>query len=358
MYAAIAFSDGTILGGRGFGAIGKTTGEVVFTTSIVGYEESVTDPSYKGQILTFTYPMIGNYGVRSGQIESSGIQVNGVIVREYNEFYHHRLAHESLGDFLKEYNVPGICGVDTRMITKKLRDSGVMNGALITSDDKIGDDEIIQLVKKTHEYGSFDFLKGVSVSKPIFHNANGKKTIAMIDTGVKLSIIRNFISRGINVWQMPYNTNYHEIADLKSDGLFLTNGPGDPVQARDAINTVRELQEELPITGICLGNQIIALALGGSTYKLKFGHRGINQPVKDIFNNKVYITSQNHGYAVDADSLDGTGLEVYMTNLNDGSVEGLNHKRLPIHTIQFHAEASPGPWDCNWIFDRFVRDLR
>jgi len=357
MYASIALSDGTILRGRGIGAVGETTGEVVFTTSIVGYEESLTDPSYKGQILTFTYPMIGNYGVRNGQIESSGIQVNAVVVRESIESYQHRMAQKSLGDFLKEHNVPGICGVDTRMITKKLRDFGVMNGALITSEEEIAEDEVIKLVKRIPDYGSFDFLKFVSVSKPVFHNANGKKTIALIDTGVKLSIIRNFISRKINVWQMPYNTDYHEIADLNPDGLFLANGPGDPVQARDAINTVRELQGQLPITGICLGNQIIALALGGKTYKLKFGHRGINQPVKEIISNKVYITSQNHGYAVDADSLDGTGLEVYMTNLNDGSVEGLNHKNLPINTIQFHAEASPGPWDCKWIFDRFVKAL-
>ncbi len=358
MNAAIALSDGTILRGKGFGAETEVTGEAVFSTALVGYEESITDPSYKGQLLTFTYPLIGNYGVRKQNFESDKVQVNGIVVREYNEFNQHRNSVKSLNNFLKENYIPGIEGIDTRMITKKLRNSGVMNSAIVTSKDEIDEKYVLKLAKKAKDYGTLDFLKMVSVPKPVFHNAKGEKTVALIDTGVKLSIIRNFLKRKINVWQMPYNSKPQEIADLKPDGIFLANGPGDPVQAKDAIRLVREMQSEFPITGICLGNQIIALALGGKTYKLKFGHRGINQPVKDVINNKVYITSQNHGYAVDADSLDGTGLEVYMTNLNDGSVEGLNHKKLPIHTIQFHAEANPGPWDCNWIFDRFVGDLK
>ncbi|MEK6808740.1 MAG: glutamine-hydrolyzing carbamoyl-phosphate synthase small subunit [Nanoarchaeota archaeon] len=358
MKGVLALSDGTILKGKGFGEEAEIIGEVVFTTSLVGYEESITDPSYKGQILTFTYPLIGNYGVRGSNFESDRAQVNGIAIHEYNDYYHHRNAVSSLDSYLKLNNIPSISGIDTRYLTKKLRAYGVMNGALITSNDEIHEEYSLKLAKRGPDYGSLDFLKIVSTPKPIFHNANGENTIALIDTGVKLSIIRNFIKRNINVWQMPYNTKAQEIFDLKPDGIFLTNGPGDPVQAVDAIELVQDLQAEFPITGICLGNQIIALALGGKTYKLKFGHRGINQPVKDLISKRVYITSQNHGYAVDKNSLDGTGLEVYMTNLNDGSVEGLCHKKLPIHTIQFHAEANPGPWDCNWIFDRFISELR
>ncbi len=358
MNAMLALGDGTIFKGKGFGAECSVIGEAVFTTSFVGYEESITDPSYKGQLLTFTYPLIGNYGVRKSGFESDTVQITAIITREYNEYNHHRNSVKPLDKFLKEYDVPGISGIDTRMIVKKLRNHGVMNAALATSKDEISEEDVLDLVKKSPDYNSVDFLKQVSVKKPVYHDAKGNKTIALIDTGVKLSIIREFLKRKINVYQMPYNTKPDEVSDLKPNGIFLANGPGDPMQAIDAIKLVRELQEEYPITGICLGNQIIALALGGKTYKLKFGHRGINQPVKDITNSKIYITSQNHGFAVDADSLDGTGLEVYMTNLNDGSVEGLNHKKLPIHTIQFHAEANPGPWDCNWIFDRFVRDLK
>ena len=352
--AKLALSDGTILEGKGFGTEKSITGEAVFTTSLVGYEESITDPSYKGQILTFTYPLIGNYGVREKDFESENVQITAMITREYNDFNHHRNSVKSLDKFLKEFDIPAISGIDTRMLVRKLRNHGVMNSALITSKDEISDEEVLKLVNKSQDYSEINFLKEVSVEKPVFHDAKGEKTIVLIDTGVKLSIIREFLKRKINVWQMPYNTKPDEVTDLKPNGIFLANGPGDPERATDAIKLVRELQEEFPITGICLGNQIIALALGGKTYKLKFGHRGINQPVKDLLSGKVYITSQNHGFAVEEKSLDGTGLEVSMINLNDNSVEGLNHKKLPIHTIQFHAEANPGPWDCNWIFDRFV----
>ncbi|MFH1642856.1 MAG: glutamine-hydrolyzing carbamoyl-phosphate synthase small subunit [Nanoarchaeota archaeon] len=358
MYAVLALKDGTVFHGIGFGAESKVCGEVVFNTSLIGYEESLTDPSYKGQILTLTYPLIGNYGVRAGNFESDKVQAEGFVVREKQDFYSHRNAVSTIHDFLKQYGIPGISGIDTRMLTKKIREHGVINGCLVTSTDKIDEDEVIEKAKNLPDYSTFNLLPKVSVKKPEFIDAKGKKTIAMIDTGVKLSIIKNFIKRKINVWRMPYNTKASEITDLKVNGLFVANGPGDPQNATDAINAVRELQAELPITGICLGNQIVAHALGGKTYKLKFGHRGTNQPVRCLSENKVYITSQNHGFAVDSESLDGTGLEVSYTNLNDGSVEGMIHKKLPIQSVQMHPEANPGPWDIENIFDKFVKDLK
>lgn len=358
MYAVLALKDGTVFEGNGFGAEKEAGGEVVFNTSLVGYEESLTDPSYKGQILTLTYPLIGNYGVRKENFESEKIQAEGFVVREFQNFYSHRNAVKSISQFLREFDVPGISGIDTRMLTKKIREHGVINGSLVTSKDKININGVVEKAKKLEDYSAFNLLQNVSVKKPEFIDAHGKKTIAMIDTGVKLSIIRNFIKRGINVYRLPYNTKPDEILDLKVNGLFLANGPGDPGVAVDAINAVKELQSELPITGICLGNQIVALALGGKTYKLKFGHRGTNQPVKNIEENKVYITSQNHGFAVDASSLDGTGLHVSHVNLNDGSVEGMRHKKLPIQTVQMHPEANPGPKDIENIFDKFVKDLK
>jgi len=358
MHAVLALKDGTIFEGKGFGALKETAGEVVFNTSLVGYEESLTDPSYKGQILTLTYPLIGNYGVRKDSFESEKVQVEGFVVREFQEFYSHRKAVKSISQFLKEFDIPGISGIDTRMLTKKIREHGVINGALVTSEEKIDAQEVLEKAKKLTDYSSIDLLPKVSVKKPEFIDAKGEKTIALIDTGVKLSIIRNFVKRGVNVYRLPYNTKPQEVKDLKVNGLFLANGPGDPEMAVDAIKLVKELQSEMPITGICLGNQIVGLALGGKTYKLKFGHRGTNQPVKNLRENKVYITSQNHGFAVDANSLDGTGLSVSHVNLNDGSVEGMKHKTLPIQTVQMHPEANPGPWDIENIFDKFVKDLK
>ncbi len=369
MKAVLALKDGTVFSGKGFGAEKEIGGEVVFNTSLVGYEESLTDPSYKGQILTLTYPLIGNYGVRKDSFESDGIQVEGFVVREHQDFYSHRGAVKGVSDFLKDFDIPGISGIDTRMLTKKIREHGVINGSLVTSKDKIDVESVVEKAKKLEDYSSFDLLPKVSVKEKEFIDAKGivpnssskartDKTIAMIDTGVKLSIVRNFIKRGVNVYRLPYNVKPDEIKDLKVNGLFVANGPGDPERAVDAINAVRELQSELPITGICFGNQIIGLALGGKTYKLKFGHRGTNQPVKNISENKVYITSQNHGFAVDKDSLDGTGLNVSHINLNDGSVEGLKHERLPIQCVQHHPESNPGPWDTEHTFDDFVRELK
>lgn len=358
MYAVLALSDGTFFKGKGFGAKKEVIGEAVFNTSLVGYEESLTDPSYKGQILTSTYPLIGNYGVRKDNFESDKIQVEGFIIREYNDFYSHRNAVMDLDKFLKKHDIPGMHGIDTRMLTKKIRIHGVMNAAMIVSKKEIEVSKALELVKSMKNYSEYNFLEKVSVKKPIIHDCKGEKTIVAIDTGVKLSIIRHFIKRNINVVQLPYNTTTDEVRKYKPHGLFIANGPGDPEQAVEAIKVVKELHTELPITGICLGNQIVALALGGKTYKLKFGHRGTNQPVKNLKENKVYITSQNHGFAVDEKSLEGTGLNASYINLNDGSVEGMQHKDLPIQTIQYHCEASPGPWDTEQIFDQFINNLK
>ncbi|MBW2989699.1 glutamine-hydrolyzing carbamoyl-phosphate synthase small subunit [Candidatus Woesearchaeota archaeon] len=358
MNSILALKDGTIFEGIGFGAEKEAAGEVVFNTSLVGYEESLTDPSYRGQILTSTYPLIGNYGVRKENFESEKIQVQGFVVREHQKFFSHRNAVKSISQFLKDYNIPGISGIDTRMLTRKIREHGVINGALVTSKETIDKDAVLEKAKGLKDYSGFNLLPEISVEKPEFIGAKGKKTIAMIDTGVKLSIIRNFLKRNVNVYRLPYNAKPQEIMDLKVDGLFVANGPGNPEMAVEAIKAVKELQSELPITGICLGNQIIALALGAKTYKLKFGHRGTNQPVKGIEENKVYITSQNHGFAVDDESMDGTGLAISHINLNDDSVEGIRHKRLPIFSFQFHPESSPGPWDTLSLFDKIVKNLR
>ena len=355
MHAILALKDGTILKGKGFGAETKSAGEVIFNTSLVGYEEALTDPSYKGQILTMTYPLIGNYGVRKENFESDKVQAEGFIVRQNNDFYQHRLAEKSVSEFLKQYNIPGISEIDTRMITKKIREHGVINGSLITSERPIDQDQALEQAKKLDDISNIDLLSKVSIKEKRTIDNKGENTIAIIDCGIKHSIIRSFSRRKINMIWLPYNTRPDEILDLKVDGLFVSNGPGDPNNAKDAINCVKELQSELPISGICLGNQIISLALGAKIYKLKFGHHGSNQPVKDIKQNKVYISSQNHNFAVEElpESLEATYI-----NLNDNSNEGIRHKKLPIQSVQFHPEANPGPWDCDNIFDDFVKSLK
>ncbi|ODS38444.1 MAG: carbamoyl phosphate synthase small subunit [Candidatus Altiarchaeales archaeon WOR_SM1_86-2] len=356
MKAVLALNDGTIFEGMGFGKEGTASGEVVFNTSMVGYEEALTDPSYKGQILTMTYPLIGNYGVRRGFFESDSIQVEGFVVRENSTFYSHRKARKSVDQFLKEHNIPGISGIDTRALTKKLRIHGVMNGALMVGDDA-DREKALKLAKKLPDISSLDLLDKVSVKKPKEFGCKGEKTTAVIDLGVKNSIIGYLLNKKVNVILMPHTAKPEEIDDFGADGILLSNGPGDPKNAKDAIKLVSELQSEYPINGVCLGHQVIGLALGAETYKLKFGHRGSNQPVKNIRENVVYITSQNHGFAVDERSVDGTGLKVSMINLNDGSVEGLCGKKDRIQGVQFHPEAGPGPVDCNYIFDRWVKEL-
>ncbi len=358
MKAVLALADGTILRGQGFGAEKEVAAEVVFNTALVGYEESLTDPSYKGQILISTYPLIGNYGVRAGNFESDKIQVDGYVVRELCKEPQHRDSIKTLDAWLKEHNIPCISGVDTRMLVRKIREFGVINGALATSENEIDGQKVLQLARKAGNYSEKNLLEAVSVKQPTKFFVDGNRTIAAIDTGIKHNIIRSFNQRGVNVLLLPYDTKADELEQYKFDGLFFANGPGDPEMAWPVIKLIQETYEKYPISAICLGHQLVALALGGKTYKLKFGHRGTNQPVKNLTENKIYITSQNHGFAVDAGSLSGTGLEVSHINLNDNSVEGMLHKKLNIQTVQFHPEASPGPWDTQNLFDRFIWQLR
>ncbi len=356
--ALLALKDGTIFEGIGFGAEGIAQGELCFNTSMVGYEEALTDPSYKGQILTMTYPLIGNYGVRKGFFESDKIQAEGFVVKDFSDFYDHRIAVKDIDKFLKEHKIPGISNVDTREITRKLRIHGVMNSVLITSKNPIDKGEAIKQAKNVPDVSEMDLLKKVSVKKVEDFNCKGKKTIAIVDLGVKQSIIGWLMNKKVNVKLVPYKTSAQEILDMRVNGVLISNGPGNPEKAVDAIKLVKEIQGKLPLFGVCLGHQVIGLGLGAKTYKLKFGHRGSNQPVKNLQENKVYITAQNHGYAIDESSVDSTNLKVTMVNLNDKSVEGVSDDKNNIHSVQFHPEAGPGPLDSNYIFDEWIKLLK
>ena len=353
MNAILALCDGTVFRGTGFGSEAEASGEVVFNTSMVGYEEALTDPSYKGQLLTMTFPSVGIYGVRDNNFESDSIQPEGFIVRENSVFYHHRSAKRNLDGFLKAYNIPGISGIDTRTLTRKIRFHGVMNGALVTSNDVINQERVLEIAKKLGNISEFDLIKKVSVSEPKEFSCGGKKTIALIDLGVKHSIIKFLNNENVNVILLPYNTKHDELEKYKPDAVLLSNGPGDPKKAKESIELVKNIAGKYPLFGICLGHQVMGLAMGADTYKLKFGHRGSNHPVKYLEENKVYITSQNHGFAIH-ESYTGD-LKTTMTNLNDNTVEGACNNDLCIHSVQFHPEASPGPWDFNHIFEKWVK---
>ncbi len=357
MRALIALKDGTVFKGKSIGAEGTARGELCFNTSMVGYEEALTDPSYKGQILTMTYPLIGNYGVRKGFFESDKIQPEGFVVRQESEFYDHRIASKSISQFLKEYNIPAISDVDTREITRKLRIKGAMNAILVSSDD-IGEEEAVVQARSLPDISEVDLLRKVSVKTVKDFDCKGKKTIGMIDLGVKHSIIGWLMNKKVNVKLFPYNTTAQEIIDSKVNGVLISNGPGNPEKAKEAISLVKNIAGQIPLFGVCLGHQVVGLGLGAKTYKLKFGHRGSNQPVKNIQENKVYITAQNHGFAIEESSVDSTDLQVTMINLNDKSVEGVCDNKNNIHSVQFHPEAAPGPLDSNHIFDDWIKLLK
>jgi carbamoyl-phosphate synthase small subunit len=367
--ALIMLEDGSYFHGKGFGALNSTSGEIVFSTSMVGYPESLTDPSYNGQILVLTYPLIGNYGVPSYEndefniplnFESIGIKVNGLVIQELCLNPHHWASKKTLDKWLTEEGIPGIYDLDTRQLTKKLRERGVMLGILKTFTE--GEEPSIDKVKKELKLiidpNKRDLVKEVTIDKPIFYDNKGKKNIVLIDCGVKASILRNLMKRKINVIRVPYDFNSEEILDLKPDGVIISNGPGDPQLCKKAIYTVRKIiLEDISVMGICLGNQILALSLNGKTFKLKYGHRSQNQPAYDVESGLCYITTQNHGYAVDPKSIENSKLKLWFINANDKTVEGIRYKNGKTFAVQWHPEASPGPYDTEFLFDYFIKKM-
>ncbi len=357
--AVIVLADGTVIKGNGFGCQGNKEGEVVFNTSMTGYQEALSDPSYKHQILIFTYPLIGNYGINEADFESGGVHVSGVVVKEVCKKPFHTFMKKSVGKFFEEHNITGIEGVDTRALTRKLRNFGVMNGILKFPYDEGEIEELKEKAKKIADISTQDLVSMVTIKEPKIYKVDGaKKTVVMIDCGEKESIAKNIIERKINLTRVPANFSADKILEYEPDGIIVSNGPGDPKRAEYVIKTVRELmKEKIPIFGICLGHQILALSFGAETYKLKFGHRGSNQPVKDLITGKCYITSQNHGFAVNAESAKSANLEITQINLNDGSVEGLRSKDLKMFSVQYHPEVHPGPYLLGHIFDDFKNML-
>ena len=355
--AAVIFEDGAVFFGLSFGKIKDATfGEIVFNTSISGYQEIITDPSYKGQIVTMTYPLIGNYGVNSEDVESDSPKVEGLIIKELCKTPSNYRAEQSLDDYFKKHNVMGITDVDTRAITRHVRMQGAMKGVITTKVDKI--DEYVEKVKAHQGLLGIDLVKEVTCSKPKIWSGKGEYKVAAIDCGIKYNILRHLEKRGCEVKLFPANSSSGEILDYNPDGIFLSNGPGDPEGAPYVFQTVKELIGKVPIFGICLGNQMLGLAIGGKTYKLKFGHRGGNHPVKDLKTGKVSITSQNHGFCVDFESIKDKDVEITHINLNDDTIEGIESKKMKFFSVQFHPEAAPGPHDAAYLFDKFIEDIK
>jgi carbamoyl-phosphate synthase small subunit len=365
MKAMLALSDGTVFEGISFGAPSEATGEVVFNTSMTGYQEILTDPSYAGQLVVMTYPEIGNVGVNLEDVESSRPFVEGFIVKEYWRSPSNWRARQSLGDYLAAHGIPGIEGIDTRALVRLLRDKGNLNAILSTDD--LDRDRLVRRAREAPSMEGQDLVGKVTCAAPYDWTEGhwtleggysqpaepGRRLVVAFDYGIKRNILRNLVSAGCRVRVVPAATPASAVLDMRPDGVFLSNGPGDPAAVPYAAEAVRQLVGKTPIFGICLGHQILGLALGGRTYKLKFGHHGGNQPVMDLTTGKVEITSQNHGFAVDVDSLGGRA-ELTHVNLNDQTVEGLSHTQLPLFSVQYHPESSPGPHDANYLFRRFV----
>jgi len=361
--AILVLEDGSVHEGEAFGARSTTYGEVVFDTSMAGYQEMLTDPSFAGQILVPTYPLIGNYGINESDFESKQIQVRGLAVREHCPRPSHWQSTRTLHEFLLAYGIPGISGIDTRALTRHLRLEGAMMG-MVTSE--MTAEEALEELKTLPKYDVTDFVHQVSTEKayewqssesddqPLSLRAKRSNlNIVVVDLGLKYNILRILSQLGCRARAIPCTASAEDILALNPDGIVLSPGPSNPVLLDDMTDTVRNLIGRKPIMGICLGHQLIGKALGAKTFKLKFGHRGGNHPVRDLATGRVYITAQNHGYALDADTLKG-GLEVSHTNLNDGTVEGIRHRDLPILSIQYHSEASPGPLDNMYLFERFL----
>lgn len=355
--------DGSVFEGRALGADTETTGEVVFNTGMTGYQEILTDPSYAGQIVLLTYPLIGNYGINEDDFESERLQPTGLIVKEACETPSNWRSTKTLDQLMKERGLTGIQGVDTRAITLRIRSAGVTQG-MITVDPE----GAIERLQATKAYDDSDFVYAVTTKAPYAWGRTGKESVesssdgfkhrlVVLDCGLKYNILKRFAAVGCRSIVLPATTPAEEVLAWKPDGVLLSPGPGDPARLGTVIETVRGILGKTPVFGICLGNQLLCHAIGGNTYKLKFGHRGSNHPVKDLKTGHVTITSQNHGYAVDPDSLVGTGAEVTQVNLNDGTVEGIELEELRASSIQYHPEAAPGPWDSRPYFSRFVEQM-
>jgi carbamoyl-phosphate synthase small subunit len=351
MMGFLVLEDGTVLEGEAFGARKTALGEVVFATGMTGYQESLTDPSYCGQILVSSYPLIGNYGVNSEDGQSEKVQVWGHVVKELCGLPSHRASESTLHELLEKDGVPGISGIDTRALIRRLRIHGTMKGGITTGDPV----ELLERVRAMAHPEETNLVSKVSTKSVKRFDEGRGRTVAVFDCGVKKNIIIELKKR-FDVVQLPFDTPGDKVRALDPDGIFITNGPGNPAHPEmlsKTVATLRELSEDYPMMGICLGNQLLSLMFGAKTYKLKFGHRGINQPVSH--GGRVFITSQNHGFAVDSGSAAAAGLEVDFTNLNDGTVEGVRHRKLPVFSVQFHPEAHPGPQDTTFLFDRFAR---
>jgi len=354
--AKIALEDGRIFVGLSFGATGERYGEVVFNTSMAGYQEILTDPSYKGQIVTMTYPLIGNYGVNPEDIESRKLFVEGFVVKECSHIASNWRSQKSLDEYLRENNIVGIENIDTRALTRHIRLQGAMKAVISTED--LDEESLTVKAKSSPGLVGRDLVKEVTSHRVECWNENGKYRVVVIDCGVKFNILRELVNNGCQVTVVPARTKAEEILNMKPDGVLLSNGPGDPAGVPYVVETVKKLIGKLPIFGICLGHQMLGLAFGGKTYKLKFGHHGANHPVKDLRTGKIAVTVQNHGFCVDIDSLNKDDIEITHINLNDNTLEGMRHKRLPIFSIQFHPEASPGPHDAQYLFKEFVEMMK
>jgi carbamoyl-phosphate synthase small subunit len=370
MKAKLVLENGLVVAGESFGAPGEVTGELVFNTSLTGYQEILTDPSYCGQIVAMTYPLIGNYGINPDDMEGIRPSVSALLVKEYSEFFSNFRATSSLGDWLKQQNVVALQGLDTRMLTKVIRDGGAMRAIISTTDHD--EKSLLAKVLNSPRMNGQDLTSRVTCPKPFDWNAVDRTPFALAldasllprngaayhvvvyDFGVKYNILRRLAGSGCRLTVVPTTFPAGDALGLNPDVIFLSNGPGDPEAVRYGITTIGKLLDKKPVFGICLGHQLLALALGGKTYKLKFGHRGANHPVKNLLTDTIEITSQNHGFAVDADSLDVSTVDITHVNLNDGTNEGLRHREWPVFSVQYHPEASPGPHDSDYLFRQFI----